>query len=77
MDLLIKAEELKQLDGLLGEIPMKYGFPVVNFLNQVAQIRANEAAKAAQEAKKEISPDSNTNSGAVTTDSLTSEAQQN
>jgi hypothetical protein len=42
-DLVIKQDEVNQLNNILSELPMKYGIPVVNFLNQVAQKRAQEA----------------------------------
>lgn len=44
-DLIIKENELKQLDAILGEIPMKFGMPLVNYINQIAQTRAGEAQK--------------------------------
>lgn len=46
-DLVIKQEELKQLDTIIGEIPMKYGYPLLNFINAVVQKRQQEAQVAA------------------------------
>lgn len=47
-DLLIKESELKQLDSIVGEIPMKYGIALVNFINGVGQLRAKEAQESQQ-----------------------------
>lgn len=49
-DLLIKESELKQLDSIVGEIPMKYGIALVNFINSVGQLRAKEAQQIATQA---------------------------
>lgn len=45
-DLVIKEAEIKQLDSLIAPIPTQYGLPLVNFLNRVSQIRAQEAQAA-------------------------------
>lgn len=42
-DLVIKESELKQLDTIIGEIPMKYGYPLLNFINAVVLQRQKEA----------------------------------
>jgi hypothetical protein len=46
-DLVIKESELKQLDTIIGEIPMKYGYPLLNFINAVVVQRQKEAAEKA------------------------------
>ena len=48
-DLVIKEAEIKQLDSLIAPIPTQYGLPLVNFLNRVSQIRAQEADAAQKE----------------------------
>jgi hypothetical protein len=45
-DLLLKEADIIQLDKLIAPIPTQYGLPIVNFLNRVGQIRAQEAAAA-------------------------------
>jgi len=42
-DLVIKENELPRLDSLIGEIPTKFGLPLVNFFNQLALARQQEA----------------------------------
>lgn len=42
-DLLIKAEEVKQLDSILGELPTKWGLTLINFFQAVSQKRFQEA----------------------------------
>jgi hypothetical protein len=37
----LNEEQLKALDAFLQEMPMKYGAPIVNFLNEV--IKSQEA----------------------------------
>ena len=39
--LTLNEQQLKSLDALLQELPMKYGVPIVNFLNEA--IKAQEA----------------------------------
>lgn len=41
--ILIKDEELKQLDSIIGQMPTMYGLPLVNFFNLVRQKRNAEA----------------------------------
>lgn len=53
-ELVFKGEEIKQLDTLLGEVPSKWGFQIINFINIVAQRRAQE--EAAANADKEKTP---------------------
>jgi hypothetical protein len=53
-DLLVKEAELKQLQDMINELPTKFGVPMLNFFNGVANLRAQEAEKAVkaeQEAK--------------------------
>lgn len=47
-DLLIKANELAYLNNIIEQIPTKFGLPLVNFFSQVAAMRQQEAAVAAQ-----------------------------
>lgn len=54
-DLLIKADELAQLDQILGNVPTKYGFPVVQFLNSVA-LRRHQGAQALAVIKQPVAP---------------------
>ena len=43
MPLLLKDDELKQLDVLVGEVPTKFGVPIINFFQLISQKRAVEA----------------------------------
>lgn len=45
-DLLLKGEEFKQLDFMLGEIPAKYSLPLINFFRSVSNTRFQEAQAA-------------------------------
>lgn len=47
-DLLVKEAELQQLQGMINELPTKFGVPLLNFFNGVANFRAQEAQQAAQ-----------------------------
>lgn len=47
-DLVIKQNELKTLDTIIGEIPMKHGMQLLNFINGVVQLRQKEAQEAAE-----------------------------
>jgi hypothetical protein len=42
-ELVLKAEELKQLLDFVGEIPGKFSTPILNFINAVGQKRLQEA----------------------------------
>jgi hypothetical protein len=44
-DLLVKEQELQQLDRLLGEVPYKYVTPIAQLFNQIHQTRAKENAE--------------------------------
>lgn len=55
--LLFKGEEIKQLDELLGNVPTKFGLPIVQLIQQIAQKRYNEAQEA-ESPSKSISADS-------------------
>jgi hypothetical protein len=48
MELLFKADEVKQLDAYIGEIPAKFAVPLLTFINSVAQKRQQEAAIASK-----------------------------
>lgn len=39
----LNEEQLKALDAFLQELPMKYGAPIVNFLNEAIKSQAKEA----------------------------------
>lgn len=41
--LTLNEEQLKALDALLQELPMKYGIPIVSFLNEAIKSQATEA----------------------------------
>lgn len=41
-DLLIKDAELKQLDNLIGEVPTKFGLPLIQFFQLISQKRQTE-----------------------------------
>lgn len=47
-DLVIKQSELVTLDKIMGDIPMKFGMPLFNFINGVVQLRQKEAQEAQQ-----------------------------
>jgi hypothetical protein len=51
-ELVIKQDELLQLNNLLGELPYKSAAPMVNFINAVAQRRQQEEQQ--ELAKREI-----------------------
>lgn len=51
-DLVIKEAELAQLDKLIAPIPTQYGLPLVNFFNQIGQLRQREATQ--ELPKKEV-----------------------
>lgn len=36
-DIVITQEQMKELDPFIQEMPVKYGLPLINFLNQIAQ----------------------------------------
>jgi hypothetical protein len=40
--LVLNAEQIKALDAYLQELPMKYGSPIVNFLNEVIKLQQEE-----------------------------------
>lgn len=46
MDLLIKENELQQLDALIGNVPTKQGLPIVNLINSIIAARQQEAQAA-------------------------------
>ena len=39
----LNEQQLKALDAFLQELPMKYGAPIVNFLNEAIKSQATEA----------------------------------
>ncbi len=43
-NLLIKEAEIKHIDALLGEIPLKYGIQLANYFSYLYQLRDKEAA---------------------------------
>lgn len=43
-DLLIKDAEIKHIDALLGEIPLKYGIQLANYFSYLYQLRDREAS---------------------------------
>lgn len=47
-NLVIKENELKQLDELIGVVPTKYGVPLVMFFQGIGQRRLQEAQQEAQ-----------------------------
>jgi len=36
-DIVITQEQMKQLDAFIQEMPTKFGLPILNFLNDIAQ----------------------------------------
>ena len=47
-NLVIKQDELKQLDNLIGNLPTRYGHALVNFLELVHKKRTLEALQRKQ-----------------------------
>ena len=44
--LTLNEEQLKALDAFLQELPMKYGAPIVNFLNEAIKSQEAEVVEA-------------------------------
>lgn len=42
----LNEEQLKALDAYLQELPMKYGAPIVSFLNEVIKSQESEVSEA-------------------------------
>jgi hypothetical protein len=42
----LNEQQLKALDAFLQELPMKYGMPIVKFLNEAIQSQEKEEPKA-------------------------------
>jgi hypothetical protein len=49
VDLLIKKEEMAQLNNVIGSIPTSFGFNVANFFHLIHQKRLVEAEVAKQQ----------------------------
>ena len=55
--LFITKDELQQLDGLVGNVPTKFGLPIVQFFQLVGQKRATEAQIAEQKLAENTKPE--------------------
>lgn len=65
--LFLTTAELQQLDGLIGNVPTKFGLPIVQFFQLVGQKRQAEAQQAEENTK------SKSTETTVASETLTSE----
>jgi hypothetical protein len=57
-DVVIKQDEFLQLDKIIGDIPAKHALPIINFLNQVIQLRGQEEQAASAKVPLQLVTDS-------------------
>jgi hypothetical protein len=57
-ELVFKSEEINQLDKIISEIPTKYGLPLVNLIQTVAQRRYEESQAAINKEQTQVTAES-------------------